>query len=197
MLEQLGCCVERCNPPGFNFTSALQTFGEIIGTEIGVTTPPHQRFLLRMVLSALSESEPLFRGLVKGAALSMQRYFEALEKRNALITVMEQFISDWDAWLCPVAPGPAFTHRQMRNPLLGRPLEVDDHKLPYWVWSITYTAVFNLTGHPAVVLPIARSQTGLPIGVQLVGRRWRDMQLLTLAEKLVEVTGSFQRPPGY
>ena len=106
-------------------------------------------------------------------------------------------MSNWDAWLCPVAPGSAFTHRPMRNPLLGASLEVDDQKLPYWVWSITYTAVFNLTGNPTVVLPLARSQTGLPIGIQLVGRRWRDMKLLSLAQKLVEVTGSFQRPSGY
>jgi amidase len=196
-LEQLGCRVEHCNPPGFNFTAALENFGEICGSEIGVTTGPHKRFLLSMVLRARSFDEPLFRGLVKGAALSMQRYVEALSKRNTFITVMEQFISNWDAWLCPVAPGPAFTHRQMRNPLLGGPLEVDDQKLPYWVWSITYTAVFNLTGNPAVVMPLARSQTGLPIGIQVVGRRWRDMELLSLAQKLVEVTGFFQRPPGY
>jgi len=38
--------------------------------------------------------------------------------------------------------------------------EVDDQKL-YRLWSITYTAVFNLTGNPAVVLPVARS-SGLP-----------------------------------
>lgn len=196
-LEQLGCCVEHCNPPGFNFTEALQTFGEICGTEIGVTTPPLKRLLLSMVLRARSCGEPLFQGLVKGAALSMRRYVEALEKRDALIGAMEQFMSNWDAWLCPVAPGPAFTHRQMRNPLLGSPLEVDDQKLPYWVWSITYTAVFNLSGSPAVVLPLARSQTGLPIGVQVVGRRWTDMQLLSVAEKLVGVTGFFQRPQGY
>jgi amidase len=196
-LEQMGCRVEHCNPQNFNFSEALQTFGEICGTEIGVATEPYKRFLLSMVLRARSSSEPLFGGLVKGAALSMQRYVEALEKRNAFITVMEQFLSNWDAWLCPVAPGPAFTHRPMRNPLLGAPLEVDDQKLPYWVWSITYTAVFNLTGNPAVVLPLARSQTGLPIGVQLVGRRWRDMELLSLAQKLVEVTGFFQRPPSY
>lgn len=197
MLEQLGCRVERCNPPGFNFTSALQTFGEIIGTEIGVTTPTLKRLVLSVVLRARSESEPLFRGLVKGAALSMQRYVEALSRRDALIAEMEQFFSDWDAWLCPVAPGPAFTHRKLLHPLLGGPLEVDDQKLPYWLWSITYTAVFNLTGNPAVVLPVAISQSGLPIGVQLVGRRWKDMHLLSIAEKLVEVTGSFQRPPGY
>jgi len=59
----------------------------------------------------------------------MRRYVEALE-RDALIAGMEQFMSDWDAWLCPVAPGPAFTHRQMRNPLLGSPLEVDERSYP-------------------------------------------------------------------
>lgn len=196
MLEQLGCRVERCNPPGFNFSSALQTFGEIIGNEIGVTTPTLNRLMLSILLRARSD-EPLLRGLVKGAALSMQRYVEALSRRDAFIAEMEKFISDWDAWLCPVAPGPAFTHRKLLHPLLGGPLEVDDRKLPYWLWSTTYTAVFNLTGNPAVVLPVARSQSGLPIGVQLVGRRWKDMQLLNIAEKLVEVTGSFQRPPGY
>jgi len=37
----------------------------------------------------------------------MRRYVEALERRDALIAGMEQFMSDWDAWLCPVAPGPA------------------------------------------------------------------------------------------
>lgn len=196
MLEQLGCRVERCNPPGFNFSSALQTFGEIIGTEIGVTTPALNRLMLSVVLRTRSD-EPLLRGLVKGATLSMQRYVEALSRRDAFIAEMEQFISNWDVWLCPVAPGPAFTHRKQLHPLLGGPLEVDDQKLPYWLWSTTYTAVFNLTGNPVVVLPIARSQSGLPIGIQLVGRRWKDMQLLSIAEKLVEVTGSFQRPLGY
>ncbi len=37
----------------------------------------------------------------------------------------------------------------------------------------------------------------LPIGVQVVGRRWRDMELLAVAEALTEVTGDFQPPPGY
>jgi len=196
-LEEEGCRVERCNPPKFNFTEALETFGEIRGTEIGATTPPLQRLLLSMVLRTRSSREPLFQGLLKSTALSVRRYTEALAQRDGLITAMEQFLCRWDAWLCPVAPGPAFKHRRMRSPLLGEPLEVDDQNLPYWVWSLTYTAVFNLTGNPAVVMPIARARSGLPIGVQLVGRRWRDKQLLDLAQKLAEVTGPFQSPPGY
>ncbi len=43
----------------------------------------------------------------------------------------------------------------------------------------------------------AISGEGLPIGEQLVGRRWSDMELLNVAAAVAEVTGGFQRPPGY
>jgi amidase len=79
----------------------------------------------------------------------------------------------------------------------GQPIEVDGRRIPYWVACVSYTSVFNLTGNPVVVLPVARSEEGLPIGVQVVGRKWEDMRLLGLAETLTEVTGSFHRPPGY
>jgi amidase len=57
--------------------------------------------------------------------------------------------------------------------------------------------LFNYTGHPAVVLPYKLDRDGLPIGVQLVGKRWDESRLLAIAQALSEVTGEFQRPPGY
>jgi amidase len=44
------------------------------------------------------------------------------------------------------------------------------------------------------VLPLARSAEGLPIGVQLVGRRWGDMELLASAALLAGVIGPWQPP---
>jgi amidase len=44
---------------------------------------------------------------------------------------------------------------------------------------------------------MARSVEGLPIGVQVAGKRWSDMQLLNTAGQLAQVTGPFQRPTGY
>ena len=46
---------------------------------------------------------------------------------------------------------------------------------------IPYTCGFNLTGHPAVSLPCGFSSGGLPIGLQMIGRRWKDFRLLALA----------------
>ena len=45
-------------------------------------------------------------------------------------------------------------------------------------------AVFNLTGHSAVSLPVATSANGLPIGFQLVGKPWREMDRLAAAGRL-------------
>jgi amidase len=44
---------------------------------------------------------------------------------------------------------------------------------------------FNLSGHPAISLPI-RTARGLPAGVQLVGRRGGDASLLALAARVAE-----------
>ena len=114
-----------------------------------------------------------------------------------MLGALERFLGEWDAWICAVSATPAFEHRRPATKMPGEPIEVDGRKLPYWVAAISYTTVFNLTGNPVVVLPVARSGEGLPIGVQVVGKKWEDMRLLGLAEKLAEVTGPFQRPPGY
>jgi len=51
-----------------------------------------------------------------------------------------------------------------------------------------YTAPFNVSGQPAISLPWR--STGLPIGVQLVGRRGADHQLLAVATMLHSVVGT-------
>ena len=50
-----------------------------------------------------------------------------------------------------------------------------------------FASPFNLTGSPVVVLPIGRTDAGLPIGLQLVGSRWTDMELLATAQVLSEL----------
>ncbi len=47
-----------------------------------------------------------------------------------------------------------------------------------------FTALFNITGQPAVSLPLHVSASGLPVGVQLVSGPWREAQLLRVAAQL-------------
>jgi amidase len=191
-LEKLGCQVEYQKPPGFDFEGAWRTWGEMCGAEIGAATPVLPRFLMRMKFAMMPGNSPLNRGFVRGAGLSMTRYVKALSRRDGFIEGLERFLETWDAWLCPVAAVPAFTHRKM-----GELFEVDGTKVPYLMATAGYTTIFNMTGSPVVVLPLSQSKEGMPIGVQVVGRRWGDIELLAIAAQLAEACGSFQRPPGY
>lgn len=123
---------------------------------------------------------------------TLKGYFEALTERDQLIFQMEKELEKWDAWLCPVAMTPAFIHRAK-----GEAVNVEGRKVPYQMASGAYTVPFNLTGHPVVVVPIGFTKDQLPIGIQIVGKRWREMELLKIAQQLTKVIGSFPHPSGY
>lgn len=59
------------------------------------------------------------------------------------------------------------------------------------------TAPFNLTGHPAISVPCGLTRSGLPVGLQIVGRRGNDWGVIHAAGALMRTCGlSFQPPPG-
>jgi amidase len=63
------------------------------------------------------------------------------------------------------------------------------------VASVSFTAFGNITGLPAVSLPLHWSDSGLPVGVQLVAGPWRDGPLLALAAQLEQARPWAQRRP--
>ncbi len=52
---------------------------------------------------------------------------------------------------------------------------------------------FNLSGHPALVMPIAQPRTGLPAGIQLVGRKGADEHLCAIAKWMAATLPAFQQ----
>ena len=84
----------------------------------------------------------------------------------------------------------AFTHREP-----GTPIDVDGTQCAYGDIA-SHCLPFNLSGQPAVVLPLGQARDGLPIGVQIVGKRWSDMRLLAVAKAYQDATGHhLKRPP--
>jgi amidase len=109
-----------------------------------------------------------------------------------MMAQMDAELKPWDIYLCPVAMTPAFTHRPK-----GKAVKIDGQKVPYMMASGAYTIPFSLTGHPVVIIPIGQTQNGLPVGLQVVGKRWQEMELLSIAKQINQIIGNFKRPLGY
>jgi amidase len=58
-----------------------------------------------------------------------------------------------------------------------------------------FTSFWNVTGLPAISLPVHQDATGLPVGVQLVARPWQDGLLLQVANQLEQLVGWADRRP--
>lgn len=191
-LARLGCKVEERNPDGFDFERAWEAWGEIAIAERAATGGERSRERVEALNALLGERYAVARGSAKGLRASVGDYMASLTKRDAMIAILERFFDAWDAFLCPVTVSPAIPHLPF-----GTPIEVDEAKVPYFIAGTAYTSPFNLTGHPVAILPLTKSAAGLPIGVQVVGRRWSEPALLQLAQSLALVTGPFTPPPNF
>ena len=90
---------------------------------------------------------------------------------------MLTFMQNYDAILCPVEAFAALA----------------DHKMLERQLATTYVLPFNLTGQPAIVVRADTAPDGLPIGVQIATRHWREDVALALAQR-VEATVGRQEP---
>jgi amidase len=182
-LEQAGWLVERRAPEGFSFPEVWETWAGLLWCEVGSTMPPEVEAQWVEQLGAGSgDDDPIASTIRRCLSADMRRFTAVLTERDRLIGALERFLAQYDALLCPVTVGPAIRHCPA-----GTRVRVDDRTVPYWIAGLAYTAPFNLTGSPVVVLPLGRSAEGLPIGVQVVGSRWQDMKVLALAEAIDRV----------
>lgn len=196
-LRQAGCTVERVAPAGFDPLPAWQAYGVLVGGEAGQGLPWLARKLLPLGRPFLDKRDHIGRAFLRGLQFDLRNHSWALAQRDALLCSLESLLGDYDAWLVPVSSTPAFAHVPVspnRPPPL---LMVDDEPLPYFMTTIAITALFSLLGVPVVSLPAGHSAGGLPIGLQLVGRKWQDEKLLDVAAAVDQALPGFVAPPGY
>jgi Asp-tRNA(Asn)/Glu-tRNA(Gln) amidotransferase A subunit family amidase len=111
---------------------------------------------------------PVLRALIeRGRAQPAVDYTRALAGAALLNAILDPVFDEYDAILTPAAPGEA-----PRG--LGR------------TGNPAFCTLWTYLGTPAVTLPLLRGESGLPIGVQLVGRRGNDARLLRTARWLAD-----------
>ena len=99
-------------------------------------------------------------------------YLKAQKARTLLINEFNKLFDECDFLICPTAPTPAFK--------LGE--NTSDPLKMYLADAMTVPA--SLAGLPAISVPCGESDSGLPIGVQLIGRQKDDAKLLAFAKEV-------------
>jgi len=99
-------------------------------------------------------------------------YLQAQKVRTLLINEFNELFNTYDMLLTPVSPTPAFKIGENANDPIKMYLED------------VMTVPASLAGLPAISVPAGTSAAGLPIGVQLIGKRRDDAALLALAESM-------------
>ncbi|MDP2410755.1 MAG: amidase [Pseudolabrys sp.] len=119
-------------------------------------------------------SEPLRKLIERGRGVSAVDYLAAVGGISPLNEGIGSIFDEYDAFITPAAPGEA-----------PRGLSATGNPIFCTLW--TYL------GTPAVTLPLMQSEAGLPLGVQLVGRRHNDARLLRSARWLVKTLAKGRR----
>ena len=175
-LSDAGMAVEEERPEGIE-----QSYGTAIGL-FRADGGAWMRMLLQM--AGTTEVSPLISWVSETAdplGLEAAELSDLIEQWDLLRGKMLPFMEKYDVIICPVAAYPALHHGSAFN----------DDMMPIFSYTMTY----NLTGWPGAVVRGGTSPEGLPIGVQVVARPWREDVALAVTQHIETALGGWQPPP--
>jgi Asp-tRNA(Asn)/Glu-tRNA(Gln) amidotransferase A subunit family amidase len=126
--------------------------------------------------------------LTTGLSVSAEEYLDARRRRFHYVRTMDELLGENGLLLTPTLASAGCLADGRLSP------GSDVHGLPPEVYS---TAVQNVTGNPALTLPIGMLPTGLPFGLQVTGAHYADYLLLDIADTVQDAHPWASTAPGY
>lgn len=196
-LEALGHTVEEADPTTDGIR-AMQTYYIVNGVETASMIEGIEANMERPV--NVDDMETMSWALYRsGLRISGVDYSQVLAFWDQLAAQMERFFEEYDALILPATNGPAFPHDAFdkSEALLEKLRNIDDYdqeEQQALIWkmfqhSLAYTPFTqqqNLTGQPAISLPLYKTEEGLPIGTQIWTKKGAEVLLLQIAKQLEE-----------
>lgn len=178
--ESLGCHVEVVNP---GWERPEEAFGTMVAAQF------YAAWADRLPADEALMDPTLVKFIRRGGAVTARQYVEAERWMHAFWLEVRQFLERFDLLLTPSAAVLPFC---ADGP---PPREVAGERVSVLGW-MPFTYPFNMTGQPAASVPAGFSATGLPVGLQIVGRRHADRTVLAAsAEYEAACPWAGQRPP--
>lgn len=169
VLAEAGLAVKEDRPPGVD--EAAEMWTQLFTADGGAAV---QRLLQE---AGTTEMHPFVQWTQAESPMSSAEFAELLSRWERLRSAMLSFLERYDVIICPVCAHPAAPHGTFERV------------------TSSYVKPYNLTGWPAGSVRGGSSLEGLPIGVQVVARPWREDVVLAVMQFLETALGGWQRPP--
>lgn len=189
LCEELGHIVEDASPE-FDVAAVERAFNEIFqaNTMVNIGRATGGK------LPAGDDVEPMTRAIAeRGMALPATEYIRSLQTLQRETRRIASFFTRYDVWLTPTLATPP--------PRIGQ-FAAGAQNVDQWLSGlmafIPFTYLFNITGQPAMSVPLGQAANGLPIGVHFAGRYGDEGTLFSLAGQLERAKPwRKRRPPAF
>jgi amidase len=178
--ESLGCKVEEAEP---DFTDADEVFKVLrawsFELNLGETLKNHRDKLKDTVIWNIEQ----------GAKLTGPQLAQAEVKRTRLFHRFRTFMERYEFFILPVSQVLPFDVSQQYI------TEIQGVKMPTYIDWMKSCYFISVLGSPALSVPCAFTEHGLPVGLQIVGRHQDDWGVLQLGHAFEQATGLWKRRP--
>jgi amidase len=193
-LAKLGCTVLRTSPKMPDLARTTRNYVELLAAFFDADTSPEERLRMEAAAQALSPDDlSLPAALLRGRTMSHAAWIRTSRIRGGLRAAWQALFEEIDIVLCPPMPTVAFTHDHS-SPNWTRQVDIDGKKFPYDN-QLAWAGIATSNGLPATTMPIGYTESGLPIGVQIIGRYLEDRTTITFAGLIEREFGGFTPPP--
>ena len=100
-------------------------------------------------------------------------YAKAQQVRRLLVNKLENIFNEYDAIVMPVSPNTAYKLGEQKDPVSTYLADI-------------YTVLANLTGVPAIALPLFSHSNNMPFGLQVLAKKQDEVTLLAIADLLIK-----------
>jgi Asp-tRNA(Asn)/Glu-tRNA(Gln) amidotransferase A subunit family amidase len=162
--ESVGCHVEVVNPA---WADIEEEFATLVSAQF------HAYWSDQLSVAEAELDPSLVKFIRTGARVSARDYVLAEERIKAYWNEVVTFLARFDLLLTPAVAVSPFVGESPPREVAGRAVSV--------LGWMPFAFPFNLTGQPAASVPAGFTDDGLPVGLQIVGRRHADRTVLAAA----------------
>jgi amidase len=194
-LAKRGVKVARTSPPLPDLGRVGRFFTQLLMAFFGADFPDD---LYARRQSTAAELPPdavsLSATRLRSSVMSYREWVRSDRVRTGIADQWHRFFREWDVVLCPVMPMAAFAHDH--GDRSTRRVSVDGTEVAYGDQTM-WNSIATSAGLPSTAMPLALSDGGLPIGMQIIGPYLEDRTTIAFAELIEGEFGGFVAPPAF